>query len=56
MRKLRIFSRFPSTIFKGRILHDRRVLFVQVVCQNLVFPSTPLPPPEIRLTPPIPIP
>ena len=24
---------------KGRILHDRRVLFVQVVCQKLVFPG-----------------
>jgi len=28
-----------SSILKGGILHDRRVLFVETVCQNLVFPG-----------------
>ena len=28
-----------SSILKGRILHDRKVLFTQVVRQNLVFPG-----------------
>ena len=28
-----------SSVMNGGILHDRRVLFVQDVCQNLVFPG-----------------